>query len=267
MLALTTLLMAIVLSMVVVKVAAVALTLTGLSSDSARFQARSAFTGAGFTTAESEQVVGHPVRRRIVMTLMLLGNAGIVTVVSTMVLSFAQDKDAEPHWYESRVFLGALLVLGLYTLWKLSSSKLVDRVMTRVIERALRRWTDLVVRDYVALFRLQGEYEVAEMVVEADGWMAGKSLIDLRLSQEGVLVLGIERGEGYIGAPKGTMEVEAGDRLVLYGRGEVLTDLDERPEGLEGYRAHIRSLQKQYDVVEKELELCEGGGKENPAGV
>ncbi|MBT2421878.1 hypothetical protein J7F01_35055 [Streptomyces sp. ISL-22] len=31
---------------------------------------------AAFTTAEAEGVVGHPVRRRIAMTLMLLGNTG-----------------------------------------------------------------------------------------------------------------------------------------------------------------------------------------------
>ena len=35
---------------------------TGTSSELARFQARSAFTGVGFTTSEAESVVLHPVR-------------------------------------------------------------------------------------------------------------------------------------------------------------------------------------------------------------
>jgi len=35
-------------------------TATGLSRESARFQARSALTGGGFTTTESEAVVRHP---------------------------------------------------------------------------------------------------------------------------------------------------------------------------------------------------------------
>ena len=72
MLPLFSLLLVIALSMVVVRVATVALVLTGLSKQSARFQARSAFSGAGFTTSESEKVVGHPVRPQIIMLLMLM---------------------------------------------------------------------------------------------------------------------------------------------------------------------------------------------------
>ena len=48
--------------MLVTRVAARALTLTELSSEAARFQARSAFTGVGFTTSEAEGIVSHPVR-------------------------------------------------------------------------------------------------------------------------------------------------------------------------------------------------------------
>ena len=65
-------------SLLVARVGTVALTLTGMSREAARFQARSAFFGVGFTTGEAEAVVGHPVRRRIIMWLILLGNAGVV---------------------------------------------------------------------------------------------------------------------------------------------------------------------------------------------
>jgi hypothetical protein len=43
------------LSLVITRIATVALAHTGLSSEAARFQARSAFTGTGFTTSEAEQ--------------------------------------------------------------------------------------------------------------------------------------------------------------------------------------------------------------------
>jgi len=52
------------LSLVITRVATVALTMTGLSRQVARFQARSALTGTGFTTSEAETVVNHPVRRQ-----------------------------------------------------------------------------------------------------------------------------------------------------------------------------------------------------------
>jgi hypothetical protein len=58
------LLTVLVLSLLITRVATVALTMTGLSQEAARFQARSAFTGTGFTTKEAEDVVNHPVRRR-----------------------------------------------------------------------------------------------------------------------------------------------------------------------------------------------------------
>ncbi|MGI9432114.1 MAG: potassium transporter TrkA, partial [Myxococcota bacterium] len=74
-------------SMILTRIAAVALEHTGLSQAAARFQARSAFTGTGFTTAEAEQVVGHPVRRRIIMWLMLVGNVGIVSAMAALLLS------------------------------------------------------------------------------------------------------------------------------------------------------------------------------------
>jgi hypothetical protein len=70
------------LSLIVVRIAAEALALTGVSRE-ARFQARSAWIGTGFTTAEAEQVVNHPVRRRIIGLLMLLRSAGLVTAAST----------------------------------------------------------------------------------------------------------------------------------------------------------------------------------------
>ncbi|MDK1031820.1 MAG: potassium transporter TrkA, partial [Planctomycetia bacterium] len=72
MFAIASLLVIIALSLVIVRVATVALTLTGLSDDLARFQAYSAFTGVGFTTSESEHVARGRVRRRIICPVMLV---------------------------------------------------------------------------------------------------------------------------------------------------------------------------------------------------
>ena len=65
--ALISVLIAITLSLLITRIATEALTLTGLSRTSARFQARSAFTGTGFATSESEAIVKHPLRRRIIV--------------------------------------------------------------------------------------------------------------------------------------------------------------------------------------------------------
>lgn len=87
MVAIVTVLLVITLSLVVTKIASIILTFTGISRDAARFQARSAFTGTGFTTSEAEMVIDHPVRRRVVMLLMLLGNAGLITIIASLMTS------------------------------------------------------------------------------------------------------------------------------------------------------------------------------------
>ena len=85
-------LIAIVISLLIVRAGAIALMMTGMSFDKAKFQALSAFSGTGFTTHEAERVVNNARRRKIVSWLMILGNAGIVTVIVTATSSFAQVK-------------------------------------------------------------------------------------------------------------------------------------------------------------------------------
>jgi hypothetical protein len=252
--ALISLLIVLFLSLLVVRIATVALTVTGLSEGAARFQARSAFTGTGFTTREAESVVDHPVRRRIIMLLMILRNAGIVTAVSSLILSFVNTLQSE----EGLMRLGWLLG-GIIVLWLLSISPWVDRQLSRLIRWALRKWTHLDVRDYVSLLHLAGNYAISEMQVEPGDWIAETSLRDLDLGGEGVLVLGIERGDGtYVGAPTGDTIIEPGDNVLLYGRGDVLEELDERQTGGSGDEAHRRSVAGQQDVL-REQERADPG--------
>ena len=85
-------LLAILFSFLVVRAASVALMMTGLEKNKARFQALSAFSGTGFTTKESESIINHPRRRQIIRYLMITGNAGIVTVIVTATSSMATSR-------------------------------------------------------------------------------------------------------------------------------------------------------------------------------
>lgn len=233
MVALASLLVVIVLSLLIARIATVALTLTGLSAQIARFQARSALSGVGFTTSEAEAVVNHPVRRRIVMLLMLLGGAGTVTVLGTLVLSFA---DAEPADRGVRL---AILLGGLVALVLLARSRWVDRRVSPLIARLLTRHTDLDARDYAALLHLSGDYTVTEIAIRPDDWVAGRTLGELRLRDEGVVVLGITRSGGeYVGVPRFDTRIAAGDTVIAYGRAGRLRELDRRQAGAAGDSAH-----------------------------
>ena len=70
------------LSTIIVRIASTIMRLTGLPDNVARFQSLSAMTGTGFTTRESELIVNYPIRRRVLMTLMIIGNLGLVSVLS-----------------------------------------------------------------------------------------------------------------------------------------------------------------------------------------
>lgn len=232
-----------VLSLLVTRVATVALTVTGMTRQSARFQARSALTGAGFTTSESEMVVNHPVRRRIVMGLMLLGSVGLVTAVAGLLAGFLGAAGTG-----ERLPRAVLLVGGLVAVYLVSLSSWVDRRLSRLIVRLLRRYTSLDVQDYARLLHLAGDYSVKEMAVHPGDWMAGHRLGELRMMDEGVMVLGIAHADGsYVGAPGKQTMIQAGDVVILYGRDRVLAELDERKAGPEGDEAHRREVEERAE--------------------
>lgn len=246
--AILSLLVVVFVSMVITRVATIALAATGMSRESARFQARSALTGAGFTTAESESVVRHPVRRRIVMMLMLLGSAGIAAVIGSIVLAFVEP-DAGANWW---IRIGVLAV-GIGALWAFASSAWIDRRITQVTMWALDRYTTIDARDYASLLHLGGDYVITELVVSADHWLADRSLAELDLRREGIMVLGVVRPDGeYLGVPTRETVLRVGDTLVLYSRAGQLAELDVRRRGSAGDEAR-------RDAVEREARSRDNG--------
>jgi hypothetical protein len=154
--AIATLLVVALLMVLVTRIATLALVLTGMSHEAARFQARSALSGTGFTTTEAESVVGHPVRRRIIMMLMLLGGAGIVTTVATLVIGFARTSG------EQALMRLGVLVVALLVLVVLVRSQWFGRVLDPLLGRPLTRYTDLEAQDYTQLLHL-GDWAVSEL--------------------------------------------------------------------------------------------------------
>jgi K+/H+ antiporter YhaU regulatory subunit KhtT len=229
------------ISLLITRVAATALSMTGLSHQAARFQARSAFTGTGFTTGEAESVVEHPVRRRVIMWLMIVRSAGLISIILSLILSFVGSGGTS-----DRLDRLLWMIAGVVLLWSLANSKWLDRYLQRWVRRALTRWTDLDTRDYEELLALSSGYTVTEFAVEEDSWVAGRTLDDCQLAEEGILVLGVQRNDGrYVGAPRRDTKINGGNVLILYGREEQLEDLQERRSGAEGEQSHRRAVGEQ----------------------
>lgn len=247
--AITTLLVVVALSLLVTRVATVILSATGLSHQAARFQARSAFTGSGFTTSESEDVVNHPVRRKVIMWLMFLGNAGIVAGAGTLIIGFRHGAAGGSGGQVLE------LALGLLALLYVSKNRWIDRKLTALISRVLRRFTDLPTRDLDSLLGLHGSYAVSELAVVEGDWLAGATLAQLDLRDEGVVVLGVNRPDGrYLGAPVGETCLDPGNVLVLYGEEHALTEIDDRPAGQDGDARHAEAVKRHRARVATEVE-------------
>jgi len=249
-------------SLTIVRVAAIMLELTGISPDMAQFQSRSAFTGSGFTTRESETIVNHPVRRKIISSLMLIGNIGFVTFVSSLVLSFLTISSTEKAYLTFGILFGGLLLLFL-----ISRSKLLNRILHRLIERLLKRWSRIYVYDYESLLNLAGEFEVITIQVKPDSWMADATLAELKLSDEGVLVLAIRRSDGYfLGSPRGETVLYVNDEVIAYGREGALKNLNDRRKGGEGDLQHQLEVEQQMRREGRRVEVKKMPGAKTTIG-
>jgi hypothetical protein len=247
----------------------IALTATGLPRPIAKFQARSALSGAGYTTNESESVVSHPARRRIVMMLMTVGSLGSAAIIATLIASMWNVSG-----FGAGFERGLMIIVGVFVLWLILRIPTLDRTLARVFAGIVKRMTDVDIRDYGHMLRLSGDYGISELLVETDDWMTEKTLAELDLSHEGLLVLGIIRGDHYFGAPKGSYVVRTGDTLMVYGPVERLAELDDRRTGATGEAAHRDAIEAQREIERREkiAQATETGntpnlqGAEPPAG-
>ncbi|WP_299732249.1 hypothetical protein [uncultured Tateyamaria sp.] len=131
MIAALTLLCLLALSMIVVRIGSTALRLTGMSQAAARFQALSAFSGTGFTTSEAEEVMRHAARRKILSSLMVIGNLGVMTVLSTIILGLLSAKD------DSGLATIIYMVLAVLAACFLALSERLDVTMCGFVEKGL----------------------------------------------------------------------------------------------------------------------------------
>ena len=204
-------LIAILISFLFVRAATIALMMTGLDKNRARFQALSAFSGTGFTTKEAEIIVNHPVRRKIIRYLMIMGNAGIVTVIVTATSSFTMSSG-----YQIPINVVVLLV-GIFLIYKLAKGRGFIRKWENYIEKRLIKSAQFEEGSTEDLLHFLEGYGLVKKIVPENSDLIGQSLAKLKLNKMGILVLGVERENRWIPTPKASETLKSFDRLVVYG--------------------------------------------------
>lgn len=210
-------------SLLAVRVGATALMMTGLSWDTASFQSYSAFFGVGFTTKEAEMVVNHPVRRRIIRDLILVGNVGLTSALATLVVTLLQTGSGG----NAMLMLG-WLGTGLAVLFFVSRLAWFQNMLDHLIQRALEGTGMVRALDYELLLRIQHGYVVSEIEILPDTYLAGRTLRDSRPWDRGVVILAIKReGKTQHGIPNRDDLIQAGDVLTAYGKESALQSMTQ----------------------------------------
>lgn len=200
-----------VISVAFTKIATGALIATGVPPESATFQARSAFSGAGFTTSEAENVVNHRVRRRIIGTTMFVGSLGTPTLVLTVLVGFIAPGPGSATERALVTISGVLLIL----------ITVLNRPVQRRLERAGQRYVHhrlapALPSDRLDLLTLSPEFAVQAVQLEATPEESVRSLRGLALAFPDVTILGVRRGTNYFGAPPVDIKLLIGDELIIY---------------------------------------------------
>jgi TrkA-C domain len=209
----------VVASLICVRAGAIALELTGMERDKARFQALSAFTNTGFTTRETEEITNFPVRRKIVTVLIVLGHAGTVSVIATFATSILQR---EPL---SVVMNFGIIIVSLYVIYRLALWRGLTARMREFFRRQLLKRYGLCCPSLEEMLKVNEGFGVVRLVIQEGSPLVGHPLSKLGFKTKKVQILSILRGEEAIAVPGGEDFLLAGDVVICYGDMAAATSL------------------------------------------
>ena len=197
-------------ALICIRAGAVALQLTGMEAEKARFQALSAFTNTGFTTREAEEITDIPLRRQIVTVLIVLGYAGTVTVIASFATSLFQRELASLG--EIAIVFAALFIVYRILAWRGLTKRVADAFRTVLIRKY-----GIQAQSLEEMLNVGQGFGVVRARVRADSPLIGRPLAELALKSRKVQILSIIRGHETISIPQGNDVLLGGDAIVCYG--------------------------------------------------
>ncbi|MDP8235730.1 MAG: TrkA C-terminal domain-containing protein [Candidatus Erginobacter occultus] len=223
-----------IVSVIAVRIGAVAFNLTGLEWSVAKFQSLSCFTGTGFTTRESELILASPRRRRIATYLIVIGHAGFVALIATFANSIRPSLDLtriDLPFLKSFVpaqllpLINLLIIAGaVYALVRILPHTRLARKVTTLAKKKLVGKKIVSPEKFEEIFVAPGGYGVSRVDIEASSPVLGKSLAEADLRKHGITVLVIERGLTTIPNPPPDARIISGDVLLCFGKLSAMKD-------------------------------------------
>ena len=205
--------------MLMIEVFSVAFKLTGLATNKIKFQVASLFTGAGFTTGESELITNDDRRRKIAVMCMYSGHIFSVVIMGLIINVFisiwAESNNGQvtfKEWY----FIIFYVALGIFLLVSFLKIPPINKRFQKLLEsiaiNTRRKSNIITVLDYY------GRSAVVEVVLNKIPDFANEvSLSEMELTKKYTMILlNIRRGNRRVSVSKDTM-LAKGDVIVAYG--------------------------------------------------
>ncbi len=216
-------------SWIAVRIGAIAFQLTGLDWSLAKFQSLSCFSGTGFTTKESELIVIDKRRRKIASVLMVLGNAGLVTMIATAASALNPKQafiERFSHSYlpfEIPVELVVLinltvLVTAIFVVYKLSTNRKITAKLTKYLRNKIIKQELFKPVSFEELLMLTGGYGISRTEVCPGNHLIDKTLAESELRKYDITVLAIIRNNETIPNPSANRKIQQKDELITFGK-------------------------------------------------
>ena len=229
-----------------IEIFSVAFKLTGLATSKIRFQVGSLFTGAGYTTAESELVANDEKRRKIALACMYTGHIfsvafmGLIINVLFSISMLLIDNNINLPPVTDASFIVLCVTTGLFILMLFIKIPPINKRFQRFLENiAINSSRKNRNTNIITVLDLYGKYAIAEVVLNnVPDFAKEVPLFEMGLTKKYYInILSIKRGARIIEVTKDTM-FRKGDILVIYG---LINDIKE---------AFINSLKGEKEIVQ-----------------
>ena len=216
-------------SMIVVKIGAVAFELTGLEDDVSAFQSLSCFTNTGFTTKEAELITGNPTRRKIARVLIILGHVGFVTLIATFANSLNVDRFRYKQWVIPFTHINInskflpliniiIIIAVVYCIYKISTHSKTMNKFGNFLRQRIFMYNIVKVEPYKEIAVEPNGYGVVRIVISEKSPLLNKLLSEINLTSQDILLLAIQRNHLALSEIEENTKILFDDQLLCYGK-------------------------------------------------
>lgn len=201
----------------VIEIHVILFQLTGLKSEVSRFQVISMMTGTGFTTGESELILGHPIRRKLAIFLILFGAFSLAVIISSISNLLSEEFGTK----EILLVIGGIIFI--FFVLKLGP---IQKVLFNLFNKKMKsniELGDLPIRE---VFLTDKEHYLLNLHIYEDSCLFHKT-INQEIKdhdQLDVVILFIKRGEVKITTNIYHTKLHEGDQILLFGNKQIIRE-------------------------------------------